>query len=99
MLTPHENRRALNLLRTAIRDHYSYRDRLKIDWDKLLKDNEDSLLAARRRPISRDLPAQFLPAAEDKHIWFQVGDQNFPSFVRPSVPNANYKLLAKLVPN
>ena len=40
-----------------------------------------------------------LARAEDKHIWLQVGDETIPSFVRPSVPNANYKLLADLVPN
>ena len=46
-LSEKENRRAVNLLRSAIRDHYSYRDRLNIDWDELFKSQEESLIDAK----------------------------------------------------
>jgi hypothetical protein len=98
-LTPRENRRALNLLRSAVRGQYSYRDRLKIDWDNLWKEHEAKLVAAKTPAEFARLAGTVLAQAKDKHIWFQVGDETIPSFVRPSVPNANYALLPKLVPN
>jgi hypothetical protein len=98
-LTPRDNRRALNLLRTAIRDHYSYRERLKIDWDKLLKDSESTLLEAKSPMEFAKAAGTVLAKGQDKHIWFEVDGEIVPSYVRPSVPNANYKLLPKLVPN
>jgi hypothetical protein len=98
MLTPRENRRALNLLRTALRDHYSYRDRLKIDWDEVLKSQEGSLLAAKSPTDFARAAGTILAQAKDKHIWFEVDGELIPSFVRPGVPNANYKLLPQLVP-
>lgn len=97
-LTTKDNRRAVNLLRSAIRNHYSYRDRLKIDWDALFGQSESALIAAKTPVEFAQLAGNVLARAQDKHIWFQVGDQIIPSFVRPSVPNANYSLLPKLVP-
>ena len=92
------NRRAVKLLRSAIRNHYSYRDRLKIDWDELLKSHQAALIAAKTPSEFARIAGTVLARAEDKHIWFQVGNQIIPSYVRPSVPNANYSLLPKLVP-
>ncbi len=97
-LSAKDNRRAVNLLRTAIRDHYSYRDRLKIDWDDLLKTSENALLAAKTPAEFARLAGMVLSRAQDKHIWLQVGDEIIPSYVRPSVPNANYALLPTLIP-
>jgi hypothetical protein len=93
------NRRAVNRLRSAIRNYYSYRDRLNIDWDELFMANEEALLAAKTPEEFAKIAGTVLARAEDKHIWFQVGDKTIPSYVRPSVPNANYALLPKLVPN
>jgi hypothetical protein len=97
-LTAADNRRAVNLLRAAIRNHYSYRDRLKINWDDLLRRQQDTLVAATSPTEFARLAGTVLARAEDKHIWFQVGEEIIPSYVRPSVPNANYSLLPKLVP-
>ncbi|MFO0792185.1 MAG: S41 family peptidase [Pirellulales bacterium] len=93
------NRAAIEKLRAAIRDNYSYRDRLKIDWDELFKTNESTLLAAKTPAEFADLAATMLSKAQDKHLWLQVDGNTIPTFVRPSVPNANYSLLPKLVPN
>ena len=97
-LSEKENRRAVNLLRSAIRDHYSYRDRLNIDWDELFKSQEESLIDAKSPTEFAQIAGTILARAQDKHIWFQVGNDIIGSFVRPSVPNANYSLLPQLVP-
>jgi hypothetical protein len=97
-LTGEQNRAAIVALRAAILNYYSYRDRLKIDWDGLFQTNESALLAATSPEEFADLAATMLSKVQDKHIWFQVGDHTVPSFVRPPVKNANYKLLPQLVP-
>lgn len=97
-LTEEENRTALEVLSEAIHDHYSYRDRLKIDWNEVLKANEGPLLAAKTPDEFAQLAGTVLARAQDKHLWFRVGDKTVPSFVRPAVRNANYKLLPTIVP-
>ncbi len=99
ILAAKENRRAFNLLRSAVRDRYSYRDRTEVDWDALLKGHEDSLVAAATPLEFAQLAGHILAKAQDKHIWLQVEDQRIASYVRPSTPNANYKLLPTLVPH
>ena len=93
-----ENRHAFEELQKAIRDRYSYRDRLSIDWDQLLKSAEPSLLAAQSANEFARLAATTLAQAKDKHIWLQVGGETIPTYVNPSIVNANYKLLKNLVP-
>ena len=97
-LTSEENARAVRRLRTAIRDHYSYRDRLGIDWQQLFASQESSLTGAHTPTEFAKIAGTLLARAQDKHIWFQVGDDIIPSFVRPSVPNANPSLIRQLVP-
>jgi hypothetical protein len=92
------NAHAAELMRDAIRDHYSYRDRLSIDWDNLLKTSA-AALAATKTPLEfAQVAATALAQAKDKHIWLQVGEETISTYVNPAVPNANYKLLAKLIP-
>jgi hypothetical protein len=93
------NRHAIDLLRSAVRDHYSYRDRLSIDWDKVLKISEAPLIAAKDPNEFAQVAATSFAQAKDKHIWFQVGDDMIGTYVKPATPNANYSLLPKLVPN
>lgn len=93
-----DHQEAVKLLRKALLDHYSYRDRLSIDWDKLIKSRESALLAAKSPLEFARIAGTLLARAEDKHIWLQAGKETVPSYVRPSVPNANYALLPKLVP-
>ena len=94
-----KNRRAVEVLRTAIRDRYSYRDRLNINWNELFKKNEAALVAAQTPAEFAQLAGTMLAKAEDKHIWFDIDGNITPSFVKPPVPNANYKLIPTLVPN
>ncbi len=92
------NRRAFEQLQTAVRDYYSYRDRLPIDWNKLFKSADASLIAAKSPDEFARLAATMLAQAKDKHIWLQIGDETVPTYVNPSVVNANYKLLRDFVP-
>ena len=92
------NRHAFEALQAAIRDHYSYRDRLGIDWNQLFKSAEVPLIAAKSADDFARLAATMLSQAKDKHIWLQVGGETIPTYVNPAVLNANYKLLRNLVP-
>jgi Peptidase family S41/Bacterial Ig-like domain len=92
------NRHSIELMQNAIRDNYSYRDRLSIDWDNLFKTSETALAAAKTPTDFAQVAATSLARAKDKHIWLQVGDETIPTYVNPSVPNANFKLLQTLVP-
>lgn len=94
-----ENRGAFELLRTAVRNNYSYRDRLSIDWDKLFASAEAALVAAKSPEEFARLAAISLAKAKDKHIWLQIGAETIPTYVNPSAVNANYANLSKLVPN
>jgi C-terminal processing protease CtpA/Prc len=92
------NRRALELLRGAIHDHYSYYDRLSIDWNNVINTSSESLIAAKTPKEFAQIAATLLAQAKDKHIWLQVGEDTIPTYVKPATPNANYSLLPKLVP-
>ena len=97
-LTERENRRAVNLLRTAMRDHYSYYKRLGIDWNKLLIQQTDTLAAAKTPAEFARTAGMILARAKDKHLWFKVDGETIPSYYNPSVPNADFKQLPELVP-
>jgi hypothetical protein len=77
---------------------FSYRDRLHIDWDDLLRKHQDELIAAKTPTEFAQAAGKLLSQAKDKHIWCEVGIETIPSLVRPMTPNANYALLPKLVP-
>ncbi len=97
-LTEKENRKAVNLLRAALRNHYSYYDRLGIDWSDLLIKQSDSLVSAKTPQEFARTAGMLLARAEDKHLWFRVDGQTIPSYVNPSVPNADFRSLPNLVP-
>jgi C-terminal processing protease CtpA/Prc len=92
------NRRAVQTLKAAIHDHYSYKDRLSIDWEKQFATAEPSLAAAKSPTEFAQLAATMLSQAKDKHIWLQVNGETIPTYVNPAVVNANYHLLKNLVP-
>ncbi|MCA9236031.1 MAG: hypothetical protein KDA44_11200 [Planctomycetales bacterium] len=94
-----QQRHAVELAREAVDSAYSYRDRLGLDWDELFDAAEAPLAQSNSaKEFARQL-GTLLAKAEDKHIWLVVNNETIPSFVRPPVPNANFKLLSRLVPN
>jgi hypothetical protein len=96
-LTPTQNKRAVNLLRTALLKNYSHRDRLGINWGGVLSKQRTALIAAKSPQEFAEIAAVMLAQARDKHIWLQVGIQHVPTFVSPQVPNVNFKLLPQVV--
>ena len=94
-----DNQRAIDVLKQAIDEDYSYRDRLKIDWKKRFAEFEPKLLAATSPDNFARTTADLLSAAKDVHIWIKVGDKTIGTHRTGTTPNFNLKVLAKIVPN
>ena len=85
-------------LSKAIQDRYSYRDRLKIDW-------EHEIARARgevRAPVSRAACARriagLLSLAQDAHAGVRVNGFVLGTFHRKIEPNSDPRTLARVVP-
>jgi hypothetical protein len=92
------NRAAVERLRQAIDDDYSYRDRLHVDWGRAFREAAPDLLATETPLAFAKRAAALVASAEDLHFWFRVGDWQVPSFDRPVTPNFDRAALAKAVP-
>jgi hypothetical protein len=68
------NRASIDTLRAAIENHYSYRDRLGLDWDALFKQHDADLLRASSAAEFALVGSVLLAAAEDLHMSIGVGD-------------------------
>lgn len=97
-LTATQNKRAVNLLRAALLKNYSYRDRLGINWSRLLSKQRNALVEAKTAEEFAQIAAVLLAQAEDKHIWLKVAGKQIPTYVRPPTPNVNFETLQKAVP-
>ncbi len=97
--TKSQNQQAIDKLRKAIDNNYSYKDEKDIDWDKLFGKYNDSLLNAASTKDFAKNAGLMLAHAKDKHIWLMVGGQRVSCYINPVTPNANLQLLPKLVPN
>ena len=98
-LTPAQNRDAVKKLREAIDKHYSYRDRLKLDWDALFAKHEKELEQVSSPGQFARVAGELLAAAEDVHLWLKAGPAGFASYTRRVTPNCNFDALPRLVPN
>ena len=97
-LTPEQNRAAVAKLKEAIDQHYSYRDRLKLDWEKLLADAAPGLEAARTPGEFARATARLFGPAKDAHVGVGVGKIRFPTYSRSVNANINVRVLSRLVP-
>lgn len=93
------NRQAIDKLRQAIENHYSYKDMKNVDWNELFAQYDEALLNAATAVDFAKTAGLLLAHTKDKHIWLKAGDQTIPAYVNPVTPNANFPLLPKLVPN
>ncbi len=73
-LTPESNKTAAEKLLKALDAHYSYRDRLKIDWPARLKEFGPRFDEAQTVGGFSRAAAEYLSAAQDIHISVRVGD-------------------------
>jgi peptidase S41-like protein len=93
------NAAAVDRLEELLTACYAHRDRLGIDWVKLLDEHREALVQTDSAESFAHAAATLLARAQDKHLAFEVkGGARLPTFVRPQVPNVNPTLLPELVP-
>lgn len=89
---------ACSRLFTALRNHYSYRDRLGVDWGELERQQAAELASA---PTAAALALRIqavLGAAQDPHITVHWGDSLLPSYQRAVTGNFDLRGLQAVLP-
>ncbi|MCJ7730326.1 MAG: S41 family peptidase, partial [Sedimentisphaerales bacterium] len=97
MLTT-DNLEAIEELRRAIDENYSYRDLRKVDWDGLFDKYSPAMKDAKTPLEFAEAAAELLANAEDTHIWGKVDNETVGGFKRSITRNYNRKVLEKAVP-
>lgn len=82
----------------VIDDHYSYRDRLGIDWNELERTHHDLLTTAPDGPAFALRCAAMLAAAQDLHVGVRWNDCTLPTWQREIQPNFDLRGLQKAMP-
>lgn len=82
----------------AIRDRYSYRDRLGIDWDDLERSSHDSLAGAPHAAALALRVMEVLSAPQDPHISVRWMDATLPTYQRAVVGNFDPRGLQAMLP-
>lgn len=72
-----DNRKALEALQKLLPSSYSYYDLRVRSWEKLFRDHEESILAAKTTRGWASAVANMLAATEDIHMHLQLGDRTF----------------------
>lgn len=98
-LTPQQNKEAIVVLREAIDQDYSYRDRLHLDWDKLFSEGSPAMESAKTPREFAEAAAKMLAAAQDLHLWLKVEDSVIPTWARRPRLNLNLKTLQQALPH
>ncbi len=93
------NRKAVEELREAIDDRYSYRDLREVDWPKTFNEFREQLEGAESLPAFTSVAAKLLGRAKDVHIWLELDGKRIET--TPWVAKANYHSagIAATVPN
>ncbi len=97
-LTEPENRAAIDRLRKAIDEDYSYRDRLQVDWPAAFREATPELLGSKTPLEFAKKAAKLVGPAEDLHFTFRVGDWMVPTHDKPVVSNFQRTAFLKEVP-
>ncbi len=88
---------ATTKLFAAIRDHYSYRDRLGIDWAALEHTRGDELRAAADGPALALSVADLLAPAQDPHVTVRWRDGVLPTWRRDVAGNFDQRGLQRVL--
>jgi hypothetical protein len=96
-LTPERNRAAVAALRKSIDGDYAYRDRLKLDWEKILAEQAPAMEAAKTPNEFARAAARVLRRARDGHVYVKAGDRTIWTLVNAKPPNYNVQALHNLV--
>jgi hypothetical protein len=89
---------ATERLFAAIRDQYSYRDRLGIDWNELQSRFHEAMVGASDGPSLALLVSGVLATAQDPHISVRWGEATLPTWRRPVVANFDLRSVQKVLP-
>ncbi len=98
MLNLADNKEAIEELRRAIDEDYSYRDLRKVDWAGLFDKYSPTMESAKTPREFAKATAELLANAEDAHVWVKVGDKSIGGFKRSVTRNYNLMVLEKTVP-
>lgn len=89
---------AADRLFRLVADHYSYRDRLGIDWAELERNHLETLATAADGASFALRAANLLAAAQDPHISVQWREAVLPTFTRHGESNFDPRGLQKELP-
>jgi hypothetical protein len=94
---PSKNAAAIKILRDAIDQRYSHRDRLGLDWQKLFDDATPKLENAPTVAAFANHVVTLLEHARDPHIWVQAGEVSQNTAPNPRKMNASVAAIKKNV--
>jgi hypothetical protein len=93
-----DNKEAIQELRRAIDEDYSYRDLRKVNWDELFDKFGPAMEQAKDARAFAEAAAALLAHAEDAHIWVRIDDETVGGFRREIKRNYNMEVLKNIVP-
>lgn len=99
LVSVEDNRNAIEDLREAINQRYSYRDLHKIDWDAVIDEHQSVLENAETTHAFAREAGKMLARNKDRHVFLKVGDVSYASHTRRLRPNCNIAVVRKLVPH
>jgi carboxyl-terminal processing protease len=86
---------AVTKLFASIRDHYSYRDRIGVDWVEVERTRGAALRAAADGPALALLVADLLAQAQDPHVTVRWRDGSVPTWRREVATNFDQRGLQR----
>ena len=92
-----QNRKAMDALRKAIDANYAYRDRLKVDWEKVFAQHMAAMEGAKTANQFARAVAKVLREAQDGHVYVKAGERTIGTHVNAKAPNFNGQTLRKAV--
>ena len=92
------NKAAIEKLRKAIDEDYSYRDLRKVDWDKAFSEHAPRLESAGGPAEFASRAARMLEAAQDVHLMMKAGERRIATWRRDVFPMVNLQALQRTVP-
>ncbi len=89
---------AADRLFAVVQDHYSYRERIGIDWQEIGLKHREALLAAEDGPALALRVTEALATAQDPHVSVRWNDCAIPTFLRPVTANYDQRGVQKEFP-
>lgn len=97
--TPEANQRTFDALREAVRDRYSYRDRLGVNWDAHFEELKATFIEADSSLRLAVRVAEALAPAQDVHIGVTLDGWTFGTHQANATANFDSRVLGYVVPD